>query len=426
MKKELAIINPNAAGIDIGSEFHYVCVPEGRDKTRIRKFNCYTGDLHRLANWLEECKVDTIALESTGVYWIPVFDILESRGFKVILVNAKYVKNVPGRKTDVKDSEWLQQLHSYGLLQGSFRPEEDIRVLRGYTRQRDNLVKSSSTHVQRMQKALIQMNIQLHKVISDITGETGVKIIEAILNGERNAHKLAELRSNKIKNTEDTIAASLQGNYREEHIFSLKQEYEAYKFYQQQIYECDEKIKQYFNEHGNENNDDTKKNNLSDELHKLAGVDLTKIPGLGALSVQTLISEIGTNVSKWPDDKHFASWLGLSPANRITGGKVLSTKTRKVNNRAATVFRLAALAIGKTKNSSLGAYYRRIRARVGAPKAITATARKLSCLFYNMLKHGGAYVEKGLSYYEKTYQEKIIQSLQRKAKALGYQLVNTV
>jgi transposase len=421
----LQIINPTAAGIDVGSEYHYVCVPESRADPRIRKFRCFTEDLEELSAWLKECGVTTVAMESTGVYWIPLYDILSAHGFEVLLVNARYIKAVHGRKTDVKDIQWIQQLHSYGLLHGSFRPDDETCVLRGYMRQRDNLVKGAAVHIQRMQKALVQMNIQLHKAISDITGTTGLKIIQAIVDGERNPHKLAAMGNNQVHNNEETIAASLKDNYRQEHLFTLKQELDLYKYYRQLIDDCDQEISNYLNEHNGGDDDSGGNNpfNLKEELTKMAGVDLTKVPGLGVLSVETLISEVGVNPNKWPSDKHFASWLGLSPANKITGGKVLSSRTRKVNNRAAGIFRTAAVAVGKTKNTALGSFYRKIKAHAGAPKAITATARKLACLFYNLLKHGESYVEKGNEYYERKYKERTIKSLTKRVEELGFNLV---
>jgi transposase len=367
-------------------------------------------------------------MESTGVYWIPLYEILDARGFEVVLVNARDVKNVPGRKTDVKDCQWLQQLHSYGLLKASFRPEDHICTLRGFMRQRDNLVKGAGIHVQRMQKALTQMNVQLHKVISDVTGQTGVKIIEAILAGERNPTILAKLRGTRIKNDEATMAKALVGNYREEHLFSLEQEFDLYKIYLEKISQCDERIYKYYQtieskDGSNRPDDNGLPKTIHDELVRLSGVDFTKIPGIATQSVQVILSEIGLNADKWKTDKHFASWLGLSPANKITGGKVFSTRTRKVNNRASYAFRMAALAAGKSKTSAIGAYYRRLKARLGAPKAITATARKLACLFYNMLKHGQEYVEKGLDYYDRMYQDKLVRGLNKKAQAFGYALV---
>ncbi len=433
-KSKLEIVNPNASGIDIGSAVHYVCVPEGRDKQRVQKFGCFTADLHNLARWLKKCKVATVAMESTGVYWISLFQILESYEFEVKLVNARHVKNVPGRKSDVQDCQWLQQLHSYGLLRGSFRPDNQMCVLRSYVRQRKKLTESASTHVLRMQKALIQMNIQLHKVISNITGVTGMKIIEAIIEGEKNPEKLAEFRSSNIKNDKATIAKALTGDYREEHLFVLKQELELYNIYQEKIAECDENIENYYKTFetkfcGNKQcskikNRSTKNRpnfSIHEELHRVTGMDFTKVPGLDALSIQTIISETGINHNKWPTEKHFSSWLGLSPANKITGEKVFSTRTCRVINRAANAFRMAAHCVSRS-NSGIGAYCRRLKKRLGAPKAITATARKLACIFYSMLKHGQEYVEKGIDYYEKLYKERVLKNLSKKASELGYVL----
>lgn len=422
----LNMIRSDAAGIDIGSEFHYVCVPADRSKHNVKKFGCYTHNLHELADWLAECRVTSVAMESTGVYWIPLFEILDARGFEVILVNARHVKNVPGRKTDVSDCQWIQQLHSCGLLRGSFRPDDHICVLRGYMRQRDNLVKGAVTHVQRMQKALTQMNVQLHKVISSITGKTGMRILQAIVEGERDPVKLARLRDSKTKNSEVIIANALNGNYRQEHLFALKQELELYNIYQAKIAQCDEEIMGYYtsidSKHAEQTLPPKDKPNTKDELERISGVDLTKIPGLDTASIQVILSETGTNPDKWSSDKHFASWLGLSPANKITGEKVYSTRTRKVSNRASTSFRMAALSAGKSK-TAIGAYYRRIKSRIGAPKAITATARKLACLFYNMLKHGEEYVEQGMSYYEEAYKDRLVKGLTKRAKELGFTLM---
>ncbi|MDE5060606.1 IS110 family transposase, partial [Wolbachia endosymbiont of Drosophila nikananu] len=434
-KSKLEVMNPDAAGIDVGSAVHYVCIPERRDEQRVQKFGCFTEDLHNLARWLKKCKVTTVAMESTGVYWIPLFQILESYGFEVKLVNARHVKNVPGRKSDVQDCQWLQQLHSYGLLQGSFRPDSQICVLRSYVRQRKNLTESASTHVLRMQKALIQMNIQLHRVIRDITGVTGMKIIKAIIKGERDSGKLAQFRDARIKNDQSTIAKALAGDYREEHVFTLKQEFELYNIYQEKIAECDRNIEVYyktFETKSNESKQLSKEKNkhrkskpdfaLHEELHRITGMDFTKVPGLDILSIQTIISETGINHNKWSTEKHFSSWLGLSPANKITGEKVFSTRTRKVINRAANAFRMAANSVGNSK-SSLGAYYRRLKKRLGAPKAITATARKIACIFYSMLKYGQEYVEKGMEYYETRYKERAVKNLIKKAREFGYTLV---
>jgi transposase len=432
-KRKLTIVNPNAAGIDIGANSNYVCVPEDRDKLPVRKFGCFTRDLHALADWLKACKVTTVAMESTGVYWIPLFQVLEERGFEVKLVNARDVKNVPGRKTDVEDCRWLQQLHSYGLLRGSFRPENEICVLRSYIRHRDSLIQNAGTHILRMQKALTQMNIRLHNVISDITGLTGMRIIKAILAGERDTLKLAKLRREGIKSDEDTIAKSLEGDYRTEHLYVLKQELEFYEFYQQKLAECDEQIKSCYegfeqkaktplNKHSIRRDKNNPRFDLKQELYNMTGIDFTVMPGLEVLTVQTIISEVGINMEKWPSEKHFASWLGLCPANKITGEKVFSTRSRKVINKASIAFRLAAWKVGKSK-TALGAFYRRMKSKVGAPKAITATARKLACLFYRLLRYGQSYVEQGMDYYEKQYAERVVKNLEKRAKELGFALV---
>jgi transposase len=437
--KSFSIINPNAAGIDIGADSHWVSVPSEQDSQPVRRFGCFTSDLYALANWLKECQVETVAMESTGVYWIPLFQILETQGFEVKLVNAHHVKTVPGRKSDVLDCQWLQQLHSYGLLSGSFRPDDQICVLRSYIRQRDTLIKSASTHVQRMQKALTQMNLQLHRVISDITGITGMAIIRAIVAGERNPQVLAALKNPRIKSSTSEIAQALTGDYRVEHIFVLQQELQFYEVFQKAIAECDQKIEQYLaqfsdqvdvktspilpakNRHhkpqGNQPNFD-----LRTHLYRISGVDFTQIDGLGVLTIQTIISEVGLDPTRFPSVKHFCSWLGLCPGSRITGGKVKSSQTRCVVNRAANAFRMAAQAL-KNSRSALGAFYRRLRTRLGTPKAITATAHKIARLFYYLWTRGEAYVDPGIDYYEQKYQERLVQNLTKKAHSLGFELV---
>ena len=436
-KQKLEIMNPDAAGIDIGSREHYVCVPIGRDKEVVKKFSAFTRDLKEMADWLKKCGVKTIVMESTGVYWIPVFQILESNGFEVKLVNARYVKNVPGRKTDVQDCQWLQRLHSYGLLNGSFRPNDQICVLRSYVRQRDRLIKSSKIHVNRMQKALNEMNIQLHHVISDITGITGMKIIKSIITGERDAKKLAEFKDYRIKSNSETIIKALEGDYRKEHLAILKQELELYEFYLTKIEECDKSIKECYEEfdkydgdailEGNDKKRKVSKNapktfDLRQSLYNVSGIDFSKIPGFDVLTVQTMIAEVGLDMSKWETEKHFTSWLGLSPNNQITGGKVFKTRTKKVINKASIALRMSALSLGKGK-SALAGYYRRMKNKIGTPKAITATARKLACLFYRLLKHGQDYVEQGIEAYEKQYKEKMIENLKKQAVKLGFELV---
>ncbi len=435
--KSMNVINNNVAGIDIGSRDHYVCVPKKDTEINVRKFGCFTRDLNELADWLITCDVTSVVMESTGVYWIPLYQILESRGLVVCLVNARHVKNVPGRKTDVLDCQWLQRLHSFGLLSASFRPSADICVLRSYVRQRTKLIECSSAHIQRMQKALDQMNIQLHKVISDITGATGTRIIEAILSGERDLSKIAKMRDGRIKCKVSTIEKSLEGDYRAEHIFVLQQEYDLYKYFKAKITECDFKIENHLKtmditiDPNEEKKVLTKKRikkekgspdfNLHGYLFEITGVDLTDINGLNPLSVMKLLSEVGTDMSRWKTEKHFSSWLGLSPCNKITGSKIKSSRTRKVVNRAANIFRMSAACLANSK-CALGAFYRRIRSKRGGPKAITATANKIAKIFYKMLKFGKEFVDIGQDYYEQIYKENIIKNLKKRAKALGMEI----
>lgn len=426
-------ININAAGIDIGSEEHWVAVPKDRDKDPIRCFGCFTSDLHAIAKWLKECGIETVAMESTGVYWIPLFQILETQGFDVKLVNARHVKNVPGRKTDVQDCQWLQQLHTFGLLSGSFRPDDSICVLRGYWRHRDNLIRYAAAHIQHMQKALTEMNLQLHKVISDITGVTGMRIIRAILDGERNPVKLAQMRDRRIKSSEETIAKALEGDYRQEHLFALKQSLELYCHYHQQVQACDREIEAYLMQldpkfdtdseikpkKGRSKNDPSF--DLASHLYRLTGVDFTEIDGLNVVTVHTVLSEVGLNPEAFGTEKRFASWLGLCPENRVTGGKVKDRKTRKVVNRASKAFRLAANSL-KNSPSALGGYFRRMRARLGPPKAITATAHKIARIFFHLWKNGGSYRDLGADYYQQKYKERILKNMKRRAKQLGFQI----
>jgi transposase len=443
---KLQAINPNAAGIDIGSRFHYVAIPNGRDDYSVRRFGCYTSDLRALADWLKKCGVTTVAMESTGNYWIHPFQILDEAGIEVILVNPRNLKNVSGRKTDVSDCQWIQQLHSYGLLQGSFRPEFDICVLRSYWRQRDMLIKYASSHVQHMHKALDLMNVQIHKAISDITGVTGLRIVRAILDGVRSPRLLAQMRDPGIKCAEEELIKALEGDYRPEHIFALRQALSLYEFCWQQIGDCDKQIEEYLTQLGAKNppgtgrGDDKDSSNgdkrkpkkrargnapkfdLQTHLINLCGVDVTEIDGISTVTATTVISETGTDMSKWLTSKHFCSWLGICPDNRITGGKVLSRKTRRVVNRATTAFRIAAQSL-KASKSALGAYFRRMQSRLGIAAAITATAHKLATLFYNMLKFGKEYVDQGQEYYERRYQERNLKALQKRAENLGFQLV---
>jgi transposase len=431
-------INLNAAGLDVGGEEIWTCVPEGRDEVSVRVFETFTVDLYDLANWLAACGVTTVAMESTGVYWIPVYEILVERGFEVYLVNARHVKNVTGRKTDLLDCQWVQQLHTYGLLQASFQPDEAIGVLKAYVRHRDNLIRYRGAHIQHMQKALTLMNLQLTNVISDISGETGMQIMRAIVAGERDPVKLAQFRNPRCANSEETIAKALQGNYRAEHVFALQQALELYDFYSQQIKACDEELEKRYaafepqvdieaqplpprprKARANEPEFD-----LWSYLYQMTGVDLTRIDGVGVLTVQEVISEIGLDMSKWPTVKHFTSWLGLSPNNQVTGGKIRKRGTKKTTNRANTALRLAAQAVARS-DSALGAFYRRKRAQLGGPKAITATAHKIARIIYLMLKNKEEYHDPGADYYEEQYRQRAITNLKRKAKKLGLEVVPT-
>jgi transposase len=427
LSKHLQHINPYAAGIDVGCRSHFVAVPEGSCEQPVREFSSFTDDLHQMADWLLRCGVTSVVMESTGIYWIPVFEILESRGLEVRLVNARHVKNVPGRKSDVLDCQWLQRLHSYGLLEGAFRPAEHVCSLRAYVRQRMTMVRYAASHIQHMQKALAQMNLQLANVVADITGATGMRIIRAVLDGERDPLVLARLRDRRCKNSEQTIARSLNGNFRPEHLFSLKQAVELYEFYQSQIAECDQQIlgqlASFDAADASGNGPDAKPPaSLGEALQRMSGVDLTRIDGIDINSALKIIAEIGIDMSRWKSAKHFASWLGLCPGTKVSGGKVLSAKSKPVANRAAATLRMAAFTLFRSK-SALGAYLRRQRSRLGAPKAITATAHKLARLVYTMLKHGNAYVDAGQEYYEERYRTRVVQNLKRKAQELGFSLV---
>lgn len=436
IQKHLEQINLFAAGIDIGSHEHYVAVPASLDENPVRRFSCFTRDLEAMADWLVRIGITTVAMESTGIYWIPVFEILESRGLEVILVNAHHVKNVSGRKTDVKDCQWIQQLHTYGLLAGAFRPEDDYCALRAYMRQREILVSTIATHIQHMQKSLRQMNLLLDNVVTDITSLTGMRIIRAILSGERDAIVLANHRDGRCKNSCEVIAQSLMGNYRQEHLFTLKQAVELYDFYHEKLQDCDIAIEDCLSQlekqppesplsskkRRKKNNKNAMNFNVTHYLHELCGTDLTEIDGLDEHSILKILSETGINMDKWETAKHFVSWMGLSPNNKISGGKILSSKTIKTQNRAKHVFKVAALALSNSK-SGLGAFYRRLRARLGAPKAINATARKVAIIFYNMIKHKTAYNAQSQEEYNEAHKNRMVKNLKQKAKQFGLELV---
>jgi transposase len=433
----LGQVTPHAAGLDIGAEEIYACVPADRDERSVRVFPTFTVDLHALADWLEKCHVETVAMESTGIYWIPVYEILEQRGFEVFLVNARLVKNVPGRKTDILDCQWIQQLHTYGLLRASFRPPAEMCALRALARHRDNLIRYRSAHVQHIQKALQLMNVKLTQVVSDITGVTGMSIIRTIIAGERDPHKLATLRHPSCAKSEEQIAKALHGNYRPEHLFVLQQAVAQYDFYQQQLLECDTQMQAMYEDLPPSDPDQQvtpppkprrakpRKNqahyDLASSLYRVVGVDLTAIDGIDALTAQSIITEIGLDITAWPTVKHFTSWLGLSPQNDISGGKVLRRGTKKTKNRANLAFRLAAQSLSRS-NSAVGAFYRRMKARQGPAKATTATAHKLARIVYHMLRNRTAYSDPGASQFEQQHRERSIRALQRRAARLNFQL----
>lgn len=432
-RSTLKSMNPDAAGIDIGSRFHVVAVPPDRDDNPVRSFDSFTGDLHRLADWMKSCGVRTVAMESTSVYWMPLYSILDSRGFEVLLTNARDVKHVPGRKSDVNDAQWLQRLHEFGLVRGSFHPAEGFDTLRAYLRQRERLVEYAASHTQHMQKALMLMNLQLHHVVADITGKTGQRIIRAIVDGERDPHVLAQLRDGRCKNTVQTIAAALEGSYSDDQVLALEQSLSLYDTYQLKIAQCDEHIEAILIRlrKGNLGTQPLKKLRKSIKqsnepkfdvrtaVHAVCGVDLTEVHGVGPYLALRILGECGTDLSKWHTAKHFTSWLGLAPGTKISGGKILSSKTRRTNNRVASLLRLAAMTVGKT-DSALGAFYRRLSARVGKAKAITATARKIAVLVYNLLRHGKSYLDPGAQYYEEEHRARVIRNLKRRAQSLGF------
>jgi len=428
----LEVVHPRAAGIDVGNSAHYAAVRPDRDMEPVRRFECFTADLYRLADWLRSCGVRTVAMQSTGVYWIPLYEILEERGFEVYLVNARHTKNLPGRKSDVQESQWLLKLHTYGLLSNSFQPSAEIRMLRTYWRQRATHVEGAATCIQRMQKALTQMNMQLANVISDISGLTGQAIIRFIIAGERDPHKLAALCHPRIHASQEEVAKSLEGNWRPELLFILHQEVEMYDTYQRRVAECDERLQKHLASFADTLSvratmDKPKRKkaaknaphfDLSSELQRITGVDLTRIDGINVMVSQTILSEVGLDMSRWKTEGHFASWLGLCPDNRISGDKVLGKGTRRVVNRAATALRQAANTLIRSR-SYLGAQYRRLRTKLGAPKAITAMAHRLARLVYRMLKYGQAYVDKGTEYYEERLRQQQIQLLRKRAAKLG-------
>lgn len=444
----LAVLNPNAAGIDIHSDMHMVCVPPDRCPvqvdgtpeglpTNVHCFGANSCDLEAIVAWLRECGVTTVAMESTGVYWIPLFELLESRGFEVYLVEPGQLASCGARpKTDVLDAQWIQRLHTYGLLRPSFRPPEWIMALRGYHRQRQMQIRFAASHIQHMQKALEQMNVKLTEVLSDIVGATGQRIIQAILEGERDPWKLAELRDSRCKNDEEAVAKALEGTWRPEHLFALRQAYELYNFHHRHMVECDRQIDAELAKLPNRAGDkpfapkprknSRKKNMLTidatEPLFKALGVDLTEIEGIDVATALVILTEIGVDVSRFPTEKHFASWLGLCPQTRTSNKTNKRRAPRKGKNRIAIALRMAAQSLGRTV-TPLSMFYRRIKSRIGGKGANTATAHKLACLVYRMLKYGKDYVKQSIEEYERKLKQQMQRSLRRKAAALGFKLV---
>ncbi|UUZ75024.1 IS110 family transposase [Polaromonas sp. P1(28)-13] len=429
----LPILNDRAAGIDIGARFHVVAVPVDLCDKPLQTFQSFTADLERMAEWLVSLGIETVAMESTGVYWIPAYEILTGRGLKVIVANARESRAVPGRKSDVNDAQWLQRLHACGLLRASFHPDRAIAALRAYLRLRERHLDYAAAHIQHMQKALMFMNLQLHHVVADITGATGMKIIRAIVRGERDTAVLAGMRDRNCRSSAQTIQSSLVGNYQPEHLFALRQALALYDFYQVQVAECDLQIEEALcvltadrappqEALGKARQRNKASNALSFDvrtvLYRLAGVDLTEIHGIGPYLALRLVAECGTDLSRWPTVKHFTSWLTLSPGSKVSGGKVLSSHTRKTTNRVAAYLRLAAVTVGKT-NTALGAFYRRLAAWIGKAKAVTATARKIAVLFYNAMRFGLNYKDPGVDHYERNYKERVIKQLHRRAAEFG-------
>lgn len=433
------MINAHAAGIDIGLREHFVCVPAGASSNNVRRFGTFTADLEALADWFKQCGVNSVAMEATGVYWIPVFQILERRGFAVILVNARQTKNVAGRKSDVQDCQWIQRLHTYGLLQGSFRPEDPYCVLRSYLRYRDELVSARSTQAQHIQKALQQMNVQLTQVLSDVMGVSGWAIIQAILDGERDPAKLATLVDPRVRAARSEVQKALNGDYRQEHLFVLRHAFSLYGTYDEKINACDEQIVHETatlcdkadphckplpprKEGRPAWKDQMQGQDMREVLYRKFGVDLTAIEGIGVATALVVLTEVGPNLSDFKTEKRFCSWLGLCPDNRISGGKVLSSHTRRVINRASDALRMAAVTLERSQ-SALGAFYRRMKGRLGAAEAITATAHKLARIIYRLIKHGESYVRQGMEDYEKKYRERKLHALRKTAISMGFNLV---
>ena len=435
---ELTKINPNAAGIDLHRDEMWVSVSVVQDDIPLRRFGMNTPDLNACADWLEGCGIETVAMESTGVYWIPLYEILEARGFEAYLVNARHAKNLPGRKNDEADAQWLRRLHTFGLLNNSFRPDSEMRALRAYMRHRSGLIEHRAAHIQHMQKALLQMNLRLSPTVKDITGVTGMAIIHAILAGERDPVQLAQLRQPGCAKSEAEFVKALTGNYREEHLFALKQALALYQAYTQQIRECDQELERKFSALKPLHDDDDlppldtsdKRNTHSKNapaydartlLYQKLGVDLVAVHGLNEVTAQIIVTEVGTDMSRWKNEKHFCSWLGLTPHNDISAGKVLRSRTLKTRNRAGQAFRLAAQAASRG-NSEYGVFYRRMRARLGPKKAMVATAHKIARVVYLMLRDRQPFRSLSAEEYAQRARDRELARLTKRASKLGFTL----
>jgi transposase len=438
---QLEVVHPHAAGIDVGGSEHYVAIDPRLDEHPVRCFGCFTTDLYRLADWLVENGVRTVAMQATGVYWVSLYEVLESRSMEVFLVNARHTKNLPGRKSDVQECQWLLQLHTYGLLRNSFQPPDEIRVMRTMWRHRAKLVAEAGSCIQRIGKSMTEMNIQLSLTIRDLSGVSGMSIIRAILGGQRDPKKLAELAEPEVKASKEKIAESLRGHWREELLFVMRQQLELYEVYQSKISECDEKLKLHLlglppregaesaplgpRKKGKRARGNSPKFDLRQHLYRLTGVDWASVDGVDVMTAQTVIAETGVDMSRWPTERHFASWLDLCPTNDVSGGKVIRRGNKKAQNRATAAFRQAATTLIKS-NSYLGAQYRRFRASLEKPKAVKAMAHKLARLFYRLLKYGQSYVDKGTEFYEQRYRERQILSVRKRARQLGLQILDPV
>jgi transposase len=433
-------VNPNAAGVDIGAEEIVVCVPGAGNTQIVKAFGNYTVDLQNIGQWLQAHHVKTVAMESTGVYWIPLFEELERAGFEGLLISSRSLRRVSGRKSDIQDAQWIQTLHSYGLLESSFRPQGELVVLRTLLRHRAQLLEHRSPHIQHMQKALLQMNVQLSQALSDVTGETGLRIIRAIVAGEREPEQLAALRDRNCKKSAAEIGKALTGTWRSEQLFIIKQSLELYDFYTQQVATCDEEIERTYTltrpdwggdavkplpqrkRNSHSKNAPEHKEEIRQHLQRLSGVDLSVVDGFGVSLAQTVIMEVGTDMSKFPSEKHFCSWLGLAPKHEISGAKVLKNRTLKTKNRAGQAFRMAAQSV-KRADCVFGSLYRRLKGRLDKAQATVATAHAIARVVYRMLKYKVEYEKIDVEEYEQKYKDAQIKYMKKKAGKLGFQLV---